>query len=323
MEGCGCILVTGGAGFVGRHLLVRLRARFPAAHLIAAVKPEDGLLPRLDAADTILPFDLLAPGAFRAMVADIAPDGLVHLAAQSSVAAAFGDAVGTWQTNVLGTVALGEAVLKHRPQCRFILASSAEVYGLSFRTGLPLDETALLAPANPYAASKAASDLAIGEMSLRGLRATRLRAFNHTGAGQSPAFVIADFARQIALIEAGRQAPVLHVGQLDRWRDFLDVSDVCDAYVAALVADTEAGAVYNIASGTPRRIGEMLDQLLGRSQVKPVVEVATDRLRPTDVDRVVGDMSLAHHELSWSPTTAWDDTLDAVLDDWRKRVGSA
>jgi GDP-4-dehydro-6-deoxy-D-mannose reductase len=323
MDDYGRILVTGAAGFVGRHLLAALKARFPTAHLMAAVKPEDGLLPTLDAAETVLPFDLLDPDAFGAMVADLAPDGLIHLAAQSSVAASFADAGSTWQANLLGTVALGEAVRLHRPRCRFVLASSAEVYGLSFRTGLPLDEAALLVPANPYAASKAASDLAIGEMSLRGLRATRLRAFNHTGAGQSAAFVIAAFARQIALIEAGRQEPVLHVGQLDRWRDFLDVSDVCAAYVAALVADTEPGAVYNIASGTARRIGDILNQLLGRSHVKPVVEVAVAHLRPTDVDHVVGDMSLARRELSWAPTTAWDDTLDAVLDDWRKRVGSA
>jgi GDP-4-dehydro-6-deoxy-D-mannose reductase len=319
----GRILVTGAAGFVGRHLLASLRARFPAAQLVAAVRPEDGQLPRLDTADTVLPFDLLDPDAFGAIVTDTAPDGLVHLAAQSSVAASFDDAGRTWQANVLSTIALGEAVRQHRPRCRFILASSAEVYGLSFRTGRPLDETALLVPANPYAASKAASDLAIGEMSLRGLRATRLRAFNHTGAGQSAAFVIAAFARQIALIEAGRQEPVLHVGRLDRWRDFLDVGDVCAAYVAALVADTEAGAVYNIASGTARRVGDILNQLLARSHVTPAVEVATDRLRPTDVDHVVGDMSRARRELSWSPMTAWDDTLDTVLDDWRKRVGKA
>jgi GDP-4-dehydro-6-deoxy-D-mannose reductase len=321
MDDYGRILVTGAAGFVGRHLLASLKARFPAAHLVAAVKPEGGLLPTLDGADTVLSFDVLNPDAFGAMVADTAPDGLIHLAAQSSVAASFADSSSIWRANVLATVALGEAVRQHRPQCRFILASSAEVYGLSFRTGLPLDEAALLAPANPYAVSKAASDLAIGEMSLRGLRATRLRAFNHTGAGQSAAFVIPAFARQIALIEAGRQAPLLQVGRLDRWRDFLDVSDVCAAYVAALVAETEGGAVYNIASGTPRQIGDILNQLLARSHVRPVVEEASLHLRPTDVDYVAGDMNRARRDLSWSPRTPWDDTLDAVLDDWRKRVG--
>jgi GDP-4-dehydro-6-deoxy-D-mannose reductase len=232
------------------------------------------------------------------------------------------DPLANWRANLMGTIALAEAVRSHSGHCRFVLASSAEIYGLSFRAVAPLDEAALLLPANPYAASKAACDLAVGELALRGLDAVRLRAFNHTGAGQSASFVVASFARQIARIEAGQQAPVMQVGALDRWRDFLDVRDVCAAYIAALETGSASGGIYNIASGTPRRVGDILDALIARSGVTPVVEVEPVRLRPTDVERVAGSAARAARVLGWTPMVPWDETLDVVLNDWRGRIGA-
>jgi GDP-4-dehydro-6-deoxy-D-mannose reductase len=317
----GRLLVTGAAGFVGRHLLALLRARYPAAELIAACRPEEGALPSLDDAHRVVPFDLLAPADCAAMIAETRPDGLVHLAAQASVAVSFTDPLESWRANLIGTIALAEAVLRYVSHCRFVLASSAEIYGLSFREEGPLDEEAPFRPANPYAASKAACDLAVGEMALRGLDAVRLRAFNQTGAGQSPSFVVASFARQIALIEAGKQVPVMQVGALDRWRDFLDVRDVCAAYAAALEAKNGSGGAYNIASGTPRRVGDILDALLARTGVTPAMEVEPVRLRSTDVERVVGNPTRARRDLGWTPLVPWDETLDTALNDWRARVG--
>ena len=149
MSGRGRLLVTGGAGFVGRHLLALLRERFPDAVLIATAKPANGVLPLIDAADRVVPFDLLDPAAAAGLIAETRPDGLVHLAAQASVAASFADPLESWNANLMGTVAFAEAVLRHAGHCRFVLASSAEIYGLSFRAAAPLDEDAPLRPGQP------------------------------------------------------------------------------------------------------------------------------------------------------------------------------
>lgn len=322
------LLVTGAGGFVGRHLMSVLRRSFPGATLTAALRPRGGASPDGTAlgADETVAFDLQQPDAMGPMLRAARPDGLVHLAAQASVGASFADPMASWRANLLGTLALGEAVLREAPGCRFVLASSAEVYGLSFRAARPLDEKALMRPANPYAASKAACDLAIGEMALRGLDAVRLRAFNHTGPGQSEGFVVAAFARQIARVEQGLQAPELRVGALDRWRDFLDVRDVCAAYAAALrrpASDrtaSEPGLALNLASGVPRRIGDILNALLSRSTAQPLIEVEAARLRSTDVAHVAGDAARARDMLDWMPVTPWDTTLDDVLEYWRRRI---
>jgi GDP-4-dehydro-6-deoxy-D-mannose reductase len=312
------ILVTGASGFVGGHLLGALRTGFPEARLVAATRGE-----AVSGWDEAARLDLLDPASCRAALHALRPDGVVHLAALASVAESFRDPYLTWRTNLLGTLAIGDATREAAPEAVFVLASSAEVYGLAFQEGRPLAEDAPLRPANPYAASKAAADLAIGEMALRGLRAIRLRPFNHTGAGQTEGFVVSAFARQVARIAAGRQEAVLRVGALDRWRDFLDVADVCAGYVAALRrADSlPPGAVFNLASGTPRHVGRILEDLLRMGGVSARIEEEPARLRPTDVVRTEGDASAAREALGWAPRVPWEATLAAVLEGWRARLG--
>jgi len=179
------ILVTDATGFVGRHLLPALGAAFPDATIAAHH------------------FDVTDKGAVNDSVRDASPDTCIHLAGITNVAAARNDPDLAWRVNLLGTPNLGRAVLTLAPSCRFVFASSAEVYGDSFRSGYKLDETAPLAPMNGYAATKAAADLALGAMSHEGLRVVRPRLFNHTRPGQSDAFVAPAFARQIARIESG------------------------------------------------------------------------------------------------------------------------
>jgi len=316
----GRILLTGAGGFVGGHLLPALRAAFPGAVLVGATR-RSGDGPAWGA-DELLPLDLDEPAGLADAVARARPDAVLHLAARADVGGSFRDPMGTWRTNLLGTVALAEAVLRAAPAAPFLLASSGEVYGLAFQRGGAVGEEVLPLPANPYAASKAAADLAMGEIALRGLRTIRLRPFTHAGPGQSDGYAIPAFARQLARIGAGLQPPVLRTGALDRWRDFLDVRDVCAAYVAALgrAESIPPGTVLNICSGTPRRVGEVLETLIRLSGLAVTVEQEAARLRPTDVERVVGDNARARAMLGWSPAIPFESTLAAVLEDWQART---
>jgi nucleoside-diphosphate-sugar epimerase len=180
---------------------------------------------------------------------------------------------------------------------------SGQVYGASARSGRPLDEDILLAPTNEYAVTKAAADLAVGALAEQGLRCVRIRPFNHTGPGQSENFLVPSLAMQIARIEAGLQAPVISIGNFEAERDFLDVRDVTAAYAIA-VAKSDAvpsGTILNIASGTPRRIRDVLDVLLALSHVAITVKQEPKRMRPSETLRLVGDATRARLLLGWSP----------------------
>ena len=298
------ILVTGASGFVGRHLLPSLAASFPAAELFAGHA------------------DVTDRDAVENQVRDARPDACIHLAAVTTVAGARQHPDRAWQVNLHGTLDVARALLAHAPDCRLLFASSAEIYGQSFAGGRALDESALPAPMNSYAATKAAADLALGAMAHDGLRVVRLRLFNHTGPGQSDQFVLPAFARQIALIESARQAPPLRVGGLDSMRDFLDVRDVCGAYDRCLQCGPELGpgTVLNIASGVPRRIGDILDTLLELAGLRTEVVTDAARLRGTEIVSASGDSSRARNLLGWAPEIPWQQTLADVLADWRLRV---
>ena len=205
-----------------------------------------------------------------------------------------------------------------------MFASSAETYGGTFRRGVPLDESAPLAPLNLYAVTKAAADLALGGMVEQGLRVVRVRPFNHTGRGQSPQLVVAAFARQVARIAAGRQEPVIHTGNLDPRRDFLDARDVCAAYIACVARRDalEPGTILNIASGVPRRIGDILEDLKALAGVVAETRIDPARARATDMQVACGDATRARALLDWSPAKPWHETLRQVMDDWLHRAGT-
>jgi GDP-4-dehydro-6-deoxy-D-mannose reductase len=298
------ILVTGAAGFVGGHLMPVLRRAFPEAELAAAG------------------FDLLDHAAVAAAVRAAPPDACVHLAAISAIPAVAQDPGAAWQVNLHGTLALAEAIRDAAPHCTLLYASTADAYGRSFQSGAAVTEASALAPMNMYGATKAAADLALGAMAGQGLRVIRVRPFNHTGPGQSAAFVVAAFARQIARIAAGLQPPVLQVGALDPQRDFLDVRDVCAAYALCLAKadDVPSGAILNLASGGARRIGDVLSELLAIGGVRAAIETDAARLRPSEIPIAIGDAGQARRLLGWAPQIAWETTLADTLNDWRHRV---
>lgn len=299
------ILVTGASGFVGRHLVAALAGAYPHAAL---------LTPTFDVRDAADVDD-----AIRTAV----PDVCIHLAAVSSVVMSKQEPTLAWQVNLHGTLNLAWALSRHVPECHLLYASTADAYGASFKDGAALDESAPLAPLNVYAETKATADLALCGMAAQGLRVVRLRPFNHTGPGQAPEFVVAAFARQIARIEAGLQAPVLQVGNLHTWRDFLDVRDVCAGYVACVAKRhiLPPGTVLNLASGQTHRIGDVLTELAALAGVTIDIKVEDAWVRDTDIRMACGDGTRVRTMLEWAPVIPWKQTLQDVLSDWRGRIG--
>ena len=309
------VLITGAGGFVGRHLVSALQDRLPDAEICATVlrpteMPGGSRIERLDVTDA---------AAVRTAIGGFQPTHIVHLAGLSTLAAAVANYRAAWQVHVFGTLNIANTILELLPDCTLLLIGSGEVYGASARSGLPLDETTVLAPLSEYAATKAAADLAVGAMTQRGLRSIRLRPFNHTGAGQSDRFVIPSFAKQIAGIEAGVLPPMLKVGNLEAERDFLDVRDVVGAYVSAieLAGRLPVGGVLNIASGVPVRIRDLLDKLLALSKCPIRVERDPARMRANDTPRYVGSATLARNLLSWCPRYHVEETLAWMLNYFR------
>ncbi len=304
------IVVTGSEGFVGSHLVRYLRSILSLKHKIIAVT-------RHGEASGDAALDITDAAAVDALLAHYRPIALIHLA---GIAAPLENvALGrlSWETNLFGTINLADSLARHRRGAMFIFSSSAEVYGEAFNQygGKPIGENAPLAPNNLYAVTKASADLYLHKMALHDLRVVRFRPFNHTGPGQSEKFVVPAFAGQIARIMRGHGPNVIKVGNLDGQRDFLDVRDVIRAYAAPLLQDHwPSGVIVNLASGTPRRIGDILADLIALSGIDVSVEEDPTRLRPNEIPIAFGDTERAKMIFNWSPTIPWETTLRDVLD---------
>ncbi|MGP9813739.1 GDP-mannose 4,6-dehydratase [Rhodopseudomonas sp. NSM] len=317
------VLITGGGGFVGQWVVEALTRALPAGSeiLIAdRAQPEvvsgDIRSASLDVTDTDSVNDLLRRER---------PTHILHLAAISAVTDASRDTRGAWAVNFGGTFNIALAIGDFCPGSRLVHCSSAEVYGATFNKGLPVDETAMLDPTNSYGAAKAAADIMLGQMARLQLRAIRMRPFNHTGPGQSEKFVVPAFAAQIARIERGEQEPVINVGDIDTRRDFLDVRDVADAYVKALLEFDRLpqGCAINLASGQARTVRSVLELMLAQSQVRIEVRSDPSRVRVNDTPLIVGNADRAKELLDWEPRRSWDETIRNVLNYWRERPDRA
>ncbi len=306
------ILITGGTGFAGPHVVTALNARLDAPEvLFAALHGDAGVA--LDVTDA---------ARVDAVIADLRPTHLIHLAAISHQVASAEDPDLAWRVNVMGTLNCARALLRHAPDATLVFASSAQVYGSTAETVPRLRETDPLAPASEYGATKAAADLALGAMTAQGLRAVRLRLFNHTGPGQPPDFAVPSFAMQVARIERGEQELRISVGNLEVARDILDVRDVAEAY-AAVVERSQAiaaGTILNIATGAPVRMRTILDMLIAMSGRKIEVAVDPARQRSGDLAVVSGDPARAREVLGWAARIPLEQTLRDLLEDCRARA---
>ena len=317
------VLITGASGFVG-HYVVRalLDAGYGAEQLVALVRDEGEAVAGVG---QIAAVDITNEAQVDALIKRVSPRALIHLAAIAAPAEAEIDPELAWAVNVDGTRNLAIAMQSHVSDGRFIFAGSSEAYGESFnQIEEPVSEAAPLQPMSIYAETKAAADTLLGEMREDGLEIIRFRAFNHTGPGQSDAYVVPAFARQVARIEAGLQEPVISVGNLDAERDFLDVRQVAHIYARAF--DIPYGAsgdhVYNLASGETRSIKSILDWFVDRARIK--VDIVTDpaRVKPNDVPKTEADTSRLQSIFTDMPEIAFEQTLADVLDEWRRLCAS-
>jgi GDP-4-dehydro-6-deoxy-D-mannose reductase len=204
-----------------------------------------------------------------------------------------------------------------------LLVGSADEYGISELERMPIPETHTVSPTSPYALAKSIQNqYGVMFRALYGVDTVMTRSFNHTGPGQRDDFVLPNFARQVAEIKRGKREPVMSVGDLDVRRDFLDVRDVCDAYVALLMKG-RSGETYNVCSGSSYRIRDLLEKMCALAGVEVTIKVDKARLRPVDMRELRGDPSKIREHTGWTAKLPIEDTLQSMLDDWDRKLRTA
>jgi GDP-4-dehydro-6-deoxy-D-mannose reductase len=313
------ILITGASGFVGSWLQRELDERRPVygSDLVVLTAGQG------DASDWKT--DITDRGQVMTLIRDSRPTAIIHLAAIAAPADARKLPQRAWDVNFQGTMNLAYATMELTPEARFIFVGSSEAYGASFidTANAPVKESAALKPMNVYGATKAAADVLVGQLAYDGLKSIRFRPFNHTGPGQTDAYVVSAFAKQLAEISVGAKPPRISVGNLSAFRDFLDVRDVVRAYAdAALMEDVSnnIGGVFNLSSGRSVQIQSILDMLIELSGLKVKVEIDPQRLRGPEIAVATGDNEAALKAFGWKPEIELSRTLGDVLDDWKIRV---
>ncbi len=313
-------LITGITGFAGSHLAEHLLQKgFEVTGIFrwrSRTENIEGVKQKLD----LVEGDIRDPFSIISIIENRKPDWIFHLAAQSYVPMSWKSPQETLSTNIEGELNLFEAVRRAGIDPMIHIAGSSEEYGLVLPEELPIKETNPLRPLSPYGVSKVTQDM-LGYQYFKsyGMKIVRTRAFNHTGPRRGEVFVTSNFASQIARIEKGLTEPVIRTGNVEAVRDFTDVRDVVKAYALSLEKG-EPGEVYNICSGKGIKIREMLDILLSFSSIKIKVEQDPSRMRPSDVELLLGDSTKFTKRTGWKPEIPLEQTLKDLLEYWRGKV---
>ncbi|WP_127578818.1 GDP-mannose 4,6-dehydratase [Paenibacillus koleovorans] len=309
-------LVTGISGFVGSHMAEFLLAR--NVEVTGTIRHRSRMDHIRHLKDIrLMECELRDPFSVEHLLTEVKPDLIFHLAAQSFVPTSWNSPMDTITNNIGGQVNILEAVRKLGLPAKIQLACSSEQYGHVEPDEVPIKETNPLRPLSPYAVSKVCQEyLGYQYFKSYGLHIIPTRTFNHTGPRRGENFVTSNFSKQISDIEKGKKEPVIHVGNLTAKRDFTDVRDVVRAYWLALEKG-EAGVTYNIASGTCYTIQEVLDLLLSYSHIQIEVKEDPARLRPSDVEILLGDYQRFHDRTGWKPEIPFEQTMQDLLNYWR------
>lgn len=309
----GTALVTGVSGFAGRQV-ARLLVDADWTVVGTVGRRRSGV-----AGVEEHQVDIADESALRAVVERSAPTVIFHLAAIVDTVTT-PDVVELHRVNTLGTVALLEALRASEGPTRMLYASSAFAYGLTAPDVQPVGEDEPLRPLTPYGASKAAGEMIALQFGREtGAEVVVTRAFQHTGDGHVGAYALADWAHQLASIEAGPGSGTIRCGNIDVERDYLDVVDVAGAYLA--VAERgQPGEVYNVGSGTSVSMRSLLEGLVAAFDVDVRIEVDESRLRKVDQPRFYADIAKLRADTGWKPARSPDETLRSLAEFWRDRV---
>ncbi len=312
--------ITGIAGFVGSHLAELLLSE--GYEVYGLLRPRSNtdhianIINKLHLQDA----DLLDTNSLYTTISGIKPDYIFHLAAQSFVPTSWVSPSVTLEVNIVGSANLFEAVRMAKLDPVIQIACSSEEYGMVYENEVPIKETNPLRPLSPYAVSKLAMDyLGYQYHQSYGQRIIRTRGFNHTGPRRGDTFAESNFAKQIALIEKGKQEPIVRVGNLDASRDYTDVRDMVKGYVLS-VEKCDPGDVYNICTGNAIVIGDMLKMLLAMSKTKIEIQADPSRMRPSDVPVLLGDNSKFVAKTGWKAEIPFAKTMEDLLNYWRDRA---
>jgi len=323
-------LITGITGMVGSHMADFLlentdwdiigmhRWRSPLdniKHLVSDINKKDRI--------ELCYGELRDSSSINEAIKGVKPDFVFHLAAQSFPKTSFSSPEDTLDTNVQGTFRVLEALRNYAPNAKVHVCASSEVFGRVPKEKLPIDEECTFHPASPYAISKVGTDLAARYYAeAYGMTVMSTRMFTHTGPRRGDVFAESTFAKQIALIEAGYQKPLLKTGNLDSLRTFADVRDAVKAYYMLLTCNPQAGEYYNIGGNYTATIRQVLGTLISMSDYSGEIEIKTDpsRLRPIDADLQVPNIAKFHNHTGWQPEIAFETTMKDLLNYWRQRV---
>jgi GDP-4-dehydro-6-deoxy-D-mannose reductase len=306
------ILITGGTGFVGRHLIRSLKSFDVKIFAISSSEvrtPEPGV--------DYLKADIRRADEIGLIIREANPEQVYHLAAVSTVGDAGNDPRSAFDINVLGSYNVFEAVMLLPVPPRVLYVSTSQVYASSDHA---LAETSLSAPDNHYAATKAMAELlAVQYRKTSSGGIIIARAFNHTGPGQRTSFVMPSIAKQLAEAEAGLCPPVIKVGNLNVRRDFTDVRDVVMAY-QKLIANGKIGETYNVCSGRAVFLADLVRELQKECRVKTEIQIDQNRVRANEVALMLGDPGKLYKTTGWTPRLPVENTLHALLDYWRLQI---
>ncbi|MBP9814435.1 GDP-mannose 4,6-dehydratase [Candidatus Woesebacteria bacterium] len=313
-------LITGIAGFVGSHMAELLLSQGFEVWGMSRPRSKMDHIESIKSQLHLEDADLLDSHSLYTTLNKIKPDYIFHLAAQSFVPTSWGSPAVTLEVNIVGSANVFEAVRQVGIDPVIQIACSSEEYGMVYENEVPIKETNPLRPLSPYAVSKLAMDyLGYQYFESYGMKIIRTRGFNHTGPRRGDTFAESTFAKQIALIEKGKQEPVIYVGNLEAQRDYTDVRDMVRAYLLA-VEKCDPGEVYNIATGHAIKIEDVLKMMLAMSTVKVEIKQDPARMRPSDVPILIGDTKKFQEKTGWKAEIPFEKTAADLLNYWRERV---